>query len=51
VAGIDHLLALQEMENHTEDLLTPEQMGRISDPTLIVWGRITPSATSRRPTE
>jgi 2-hydroxy-6-oxonona-2,4-dienedioate hydrolase len=42
VAGIDKLLALQEMENRTQDLLTPEQMGRISSPTLIVWGAENP---------
>ena len=42
VAGIDKLLALQEMENRSQDLLTPEQMGRISSPTLIVWGAENP---------
>jgi len=42
VAGIDHLLALQEMDNRVPDLLTPEQMARISAPTLIVWGAQNP---------
>ncbi|GAA4920608.1 2-hydroxy-6-oxonona-2,4-dienedioate hydrolase [Actinomycetospora succinea] len=42
VAGIDHLLCLQQMENRTEDLLTPEQMARIAAPTLIVWGAQNP---------
>ncbi|MEJ2869856.1 alpha/beta fold hydrolase [Actinomycetospora sp. OC33-EN08] len=42
VAGIDHLLCLQEMENRTQDLLTPEQMARIEAPTLIVWGAQNP---------
>jgi 2-hydroxy-6-oxonona-2,4-dienedioate hydrolase len=42
VAGIDKLLALQEMDNRRQDLLTPEQMGRISSPTLIVWGAENP---------
>jgi 2-hydroxy-6-oxonona-2,4-dienedioate hydrolase len=38
VAAIDQLLSLQQMDNRLEDLLTAEQMGRISAPTLIVWG-------------
>ena len=42
VAGIDRLLALQEMQNRTHDLLTAEQMGRIGSPTLIVWGAQNP---------
>jgi len=42
VAGIDHLLCLQQLDNRTEDLLTPEQMARISAPTLIVWGAQNP---------
>jgi 2-hydroxy-6-oxonona-2,4-dienedioate hydrolase len=42
VAGIDKLLALQEMDNRKQDLLTAEQMGRISSPTLIVWGADNP---------
>jgi len=42
VERIDHLLCLQEMENRTEDLLTPEQMARITAPTLIVWGAQNP---------
>lgn len=42
VANIDHLLCLQEMENRTQDLLTPEQMGRITAPTRVVWGAENP---------
>jgi 2-hydroxy-6-oxonona-2,4-dienedioate hydrolase len=42
VAGLDDLLCLQEMENRVEDLLTEEQMGRITAPTLIVWGAQNP---------
>lgn len=42
VENIDHLLCLQEMENRTEDLLTPEQMARISAPTRVVWGAENP---------
>lgn len=42
VAGIDKLLALQEMPNRVQDLLTEDQMGRITSPTLIVWGAENP---------
>jgi 2-hydroxy-6-oxonona-2,4-dienedioate hydrolase len=42
VAGIDKLLALQEMENRTQDLLNVEQMARIASPTLIIWGAENP---------
>lgn len=42
VKNIDHLLCLQEMENRTEDLLTKEQMARISAPTRVVWGAQNP---------
>ncbi len=42
VENIDHLLCLQEMENRTEDLLTAEQMGRITAPTRVVWGAENP---------
>lgn len=42
VAGIDHLLCLQKMENRVEDLLNPQQMARITAPTLIVWGAENP---------
>ena len=41
-AGLDNLLCLQEMENRTEDLLTPEQLGRIKSETLVVWGAENP---------
>lgn len=42
VEAIDDLLCLQEMKNRREDLLTAEQMGRITAPTLIVWGAQNP---------
>lgn len=42
VANVDNLLCLQEMENRRPDLLTAEQMGRISAPTRIVWGAENP---------
>ncbi|MDY7086406.1 MAG: alpha/beta fold hydrolase [Actinomycetota bacterium] len=42
VAGIDNLLSLQKMELRRRNLLTTEQMGRITQPTLIVWGRKNP---------
>lgn len=42
VANVDNLLCLQEMENRRPDLLTTEQMGRISAPTRIVWGAENP---------
>ncbi|GID29313.1 alpha/beta fold hydrolase [Paractinoplanes brasiliensis] len=42
VAGIDNLLSLQKMEIRRRNLLTTEQMARISRPTLIVWGRKNP---------
>jgi len=42
VANIDNLLSLQKMEIRQRNLLTEEQMGRITQPTLIVWGRKNP---------
>jgi 2-hydroxy-6-oxonona-2,4-dienedioate hydrolase len=42
VANIGNLLSLQKMEIRQRNLLTTEQMGRISCPTLIVWGRQNP---------
>lgn len=42
VAGIDNLLALQQMPIRRRNLLTPEQLARIVTPTLIVWGRQNP---------
>ncbi|MBM2615725.1 alpha/beta fold hydrolase [Actinoplanes sp. LDG1-06] len=42
VANIDNLLSLQKMEIRQRNLLTKEQMGRITQPTLIVWGRKNP---------
>lgn len=42
VRAVSNLLCLQEMDNRTEDLLTPAQMARITAPTLIVWGAENP---------
>ncbi|RFS84430.1 alpha/beta hydrolase [Actinomadura spongiicola] len=42
VANIDNLLCLQTMEVRRRNLLTPEQLARITAPTLIVWGRKNP---------
>jgi 2-hydroxy-6-oxonona-2,4-dienedioate hydrolase len=42
VAGVDNLLSLQEMERRQRNLLRPEQLARITQPTLIVWGRQNP---------
>lgn len=42
VANVDNLLSLQEMDRRTRNLLTPEELGRITVPTLVVWGRNNP---------
>ncbi len=42
VANIDNLLSLQKLEIRLRNLLTLEQMRRITQPTLIVWGRKNP---------
>ncbi|RKS73138.1 2-hydroxy-6-oxonona-2,4-dienedioate hydrolase [Actinomadura pelletieri DSM 43383] len=42
VENIDNLLCLQTMEVRRRNLLTPEQLARITAPTLIVWGRKNP---------
>ncbi|MEV7865623.1 alpha/beta fold hydrolase [Streptomyces sp. NPDC088124] len=42
VKALPNLLCLQEMDNRLEDLLSPEQLGRITAPTLIVWGAQNP---------
>lgn len=42
VKALPNLLCLQEMDNRLEDLLTSEQMARITAPTLIVWGAQNP---------
>ncbi|MFW3171580.1 alpha/beta fold hydrolase [Geodermatophilus sp. CPCC 206100] len=42
VANIDNLLSLQKMEIRQRNLLTTEQMGKITCPTLVVWGRKNP---------
>lgn len=42
VANVDNLLSLQEMNRRVSNLLTPEELGEITQPTLIVWGRNNP---------
>lgn len=42
VERIERLLCLQSMENRTQDLLSREQMARITAPTRIVWGAENP---------
>lgn len=42
VANVDNLLSLQDMERRQRNLLRPEDLARISRPTLIVWGRQNP---------
>lgn len=40
--NLPNLLCLQDMEIRRRNLLTPERLGRISAPTLVVWGRENP---------
>ncbi|WP_028936191.1 alpha/beta fold hydrolase [Pseudonocardia spinosispora] len=42
VANIDNLLSLQDMERRQRNLLRTEDLARITQPTLIVWGRQNP---------
>ena len=42
VANVENLLSLQEMERRQRNLLRPEDLARITHPTLIVWGRQNP---------
>ena len=42
VENIENLLCLQDMETRQRNLLTAEQLGAISAPTLVVWGRNNP---------
>jgi 2-hydroxy-6-oxonona-2,4-dienedioate hydrolase len=42
VANVDNLLSLQIMEIRQRNLLHPEDLARISHPTLIIWGRQNP---------
>lgn len=42
VANVDNLLSLQDMERRQRNLLRPEDLARITQPTLIVWGRQNP---------
>lgn len=42
VANVDNLLSLQDMERRRRNLLHPEELGRITQPTLIVRGRENP---------
>lgn len=40
--AIDHLLCLQEWDIRQRNLLTPDDLGRIRAPTLVVWGHENP---------
>jgi len=42
VANVHNLLSLQDMERRRRNLLTREELGRITQPTLIIWGRQNP---------
>jgi 2-hydroxy-6-oxonona-2,4-dienedioate hydrolase len=42
VMRLDHLLCLQELEVRRRNLLTPEQLGAITAPTLVVWSTQNP---------
>ena len=42
VANVDNLLSLQDMERRQRNLLRPEHLARITQPTLVVWGRQNP---------
>jgi 2-hydroxy-6-oxonona-2,4-dienedioate hydrolase len=42
VDNIDHLLCLQEMPVRQRNILQPEDLAKITAPTLIVWGRNNP---------
>lgn len=42
VANVDNLLSLQDMETRRRNLLRPDYLGRITQPTLIIWGRQNP---------
>lgn len=42
VANIDNLLCLQDMEIRLRNILKPDDLARITVPTLIVWGRNNP---------
>ncbi|MBM7517065.1 alpha/beta fold hydrolase [Nocardioides nitrophenolicus] len=42
VANIDNLLSLQDMETRLRNILRPEDLARLTVPTLIVWGRNNP---------
>ncbi|GAA3191241.1 alpha/beta fold hydrolase [Dactylosporangium siamense] len=42
VKGLPHLLCLQEPQIRERNLLTPEQLGRVQAPTLVVWSTQNP---------
>jgi 2-hydroxy-6-oxonona-2,4-dienedioate hydrolase len=42
---IDNILVLQDMETRQQNLLTPERLGRIAVPTLVVWTTDDPTTT------
>ncbi|HWC83533.1 MAG TPA: alpha/beta hydrolase [Pseudonocardiaceae bacterium] len=42
VSNVDNLLSLQDMQRRQRNLLRPDDLARITQPTLIVWGRQNP---------
>ena len=42
VANVDNLLSLQDLERRQRNLLRPDDLARITAPTLVVWGRQNP---------
>jgi 2-hydroxy-6-oxonona-2,4-dienedioate hydrolase len=42
VGNVENLLSLQDLERRRRNLLTREDLERISQPTLIIWGRQNP---------
>lgn len=41
-ANVDNLLSLQDMKTRLRNILRPEHLSEISQPTLVVWGRQNP---------